>query len=78
VEIVEEHIQTFQEARFLVQAVSITVQMETDKLTEMKYESLKVAVLVYVTPYRVESTCVSEEPALSLSVSLFEHENKKH
>jgi len=69
VEIVEENIQTFREARFLVQAVSKAVQMETDKLTGMKYESLKITVLVYVT--RTEwKVRAFRRNRLSLSLSL--------
>ena len=68
-EIVEENIQTFREARFLVQAVSKAVQMETDKLTGMKYESLKITVLVYVT--RTEwKVRAFRRNRLSLSLSL--------
>lgn len=43
-EIIEEHIQKFQEANFLVPAVSEMVQMETDTLIESKHESLKTSV----------------------------------
>ena len=49
-EIIEEHIQTFQEANFLVQALSEKVQVENDTLIEPKHKSLKTAVLFYVTP----------------------------
>ena len=48
-EILEEHIQTFHENRFLVQVESKEVRMETDKMTGPKYQSLQITVLLYVT-----------------------------